>query len=77
MIVRISSLALLICASPALAQDLDPSVENADTDGDRYLSRQGWFPLKDGSVLRISQKSYDEGVTWEDRFRQRLVRELP
>ena len=48
-----------------------------DVDGDRYLSRQGFFPLKDGSVLRISQKSYDEGITWEERFRQRLARAVP
>ena len=46
-----------------------------DVDGDRYLSRQGFLPQPDGSVLRISQKSYDEGGTWELRFQQRLVRE--
>jgi hypothetical protein len=46
-----------------------------DVDGDRYLSRQGFLPQPDGSVLRISQKSYDEGETWELRFQQRLVRE--
>jgi hypothetical protein len=45
-----------------------------DVNGDRYLSRQGFLPQPDGSVLRISQKSYDEGSTWELRFQQRLVR---
>ena len=46
-----------------------------DVVGDRYLSRQGFLPRADGSVTRISQKSYDEGQTWELRFQQRLVRQ--
>jgi len=39
--------------------------------GDTYLSRQGFIPQADGSVLRISEKSYDE-KNWELRFKQRL-----
>ena len=35
---------------------------------DRYLSRQAWLPLGPGRVRRISQKSYDNGHTWELRF---------
>jgi hypothetical protein len=39
--------------------------------GDTYLSRQGFLPQQDGTVLRISEKSYDD-KKWELRFKQRL-----
>lgn len=39
--------------------------------GDTYLSRQGFLPQADGTVIRVSEKSYDE-KTWELRFKQRL-----
>ena len=39
--------------------------------GDTYLSRQGFIPQTDGTVLRISEKTYDE-KKWELRFQQRL-----
>jgi hypothetical protein len=39
--------------------------------GDTYLSRQGFIPQPDGTVLRISEKSYDE-KKWELRFKQIL-----
>jgi len=42
-----------------------------DINGDRYLSRQGFIPQPDGTVIRISEKSYDE-KKWELRFKQRL-----
>jgi hypothetical protein len=38
---------------------------------DTYMSRQAFLPQSDGTVLRISEKSYDE-KTWELRFKQRL-----
>jgi hypothetical protein len=38
---------------------------------DTYLSRQGFIPQPDGTVLRISEKTYDE-KKWELRFKQRL-----
>jgi hypothetical protein len=41
---------------------------------DRYLSRQAWLPLGPGRVRRISQKSYDNGQTWELRFDEEYVR---
>jgi hypothetical protein len=41
--------------------------------GDTYLSRQGFLPQPDGTVLRISEKTYDE-KTWEVRFKQRLTK---
>lgn len=42
-----------------------------DVNGDKYLSRQGFLLQDDGTVLRISEKSYD-GTNWELRFRQIL-----
>ena len=39
--------------------------------GDTYLSRQGFLLQPDGTVLRISEKTYDE-KKWELRFKQRL-----
>jgi hypothetical protein len=41
---------------------------------DRYLSRQAWLPVGPGRIRRISQKSYDEGKTWELRFEEEYVR---
>ena len=40
-------------------------------DGDTYLSRQGLLLQPDGTVLRVSEKTYDE-KKWELRFSQRL-----
>ncbi len=40
-----------------------------DIKGDKYLSRQGWIPVDQNKVMRISQKSYDQGKTWELRFK--------
>ncbi|HUR10717.1 MAG TPA: hypothetical protein VM012_05080 [Flavitalea sp.] len=40
---------------------------------DSYLSRQGFILQPDGTVLRISEKSYDE-KNWELRFKQKLKR---
>ena len=45
--------------------------KNFDVNGDKYLSRQGFIPQADGTVIRISEKSYDE-TTWELRFKQKL-----
>lgn len=39
--------------------------------GDTYLSRQSLIQQSDGTVFRLSEKSYDE-KKWELRFRQRL-----
>ncbi len=41
--------------------------------GDTYLSRQSFILQSDGTVLRTSEKSYDE-KKWELRFKQRLKR---
>lgn len=42
-----------------------------DINGDKYLSRQAFILQPDGTVLRISEKTYDE-KKWELRFKQRL-----
>lgn len=38
--------------------------------GDRYLSRQAWVPTRPGELIRISEKSYDGGKTWQLRFKE-------
>lgn len=37
--------------------------------GDIYLSRQTWIPTGNDELVRISEKSYDEGKTWQLRFK--------
>jgi hypothetical protein len=44
-----------------------------DVNGDKYFSRQAFIPQQDGTVLRVSEKSYDE-IKWQLRFKQRLKR---
>jgi hypothetical protein len=48
-----------------------------DIDGERYLSRQGWFPVGPNEVERVSEKSSDQGKTWQLRFRQRYRKANP
>ncbi len=38
--------------------------------GDKYLSRQAWIPTSANELTRVSEKSYDNGQTWELRFRE-------
>ena len=45
-----------------------------DINGDKYLSRQGWIPAGENRITRVSEKSYDEGVTWQLRFRETYER---
>ncbi len=42
--------------------------------GDKYLSRQAWIPLSNNRLTRVSEKSYDEGKTWQLRFRETYVK---
>jgi len=37
---------------------------------DKYLSRQAWIPESPTRLMRVSEKSYDEGKTWELRFKE-------
>lgn len=45
-----------------------------DINGDKYLSRQGIIPIDKNKAMRISEKSYDNGKTWELRFKEFLQR---
>ena len=46
-----------------------------DINGDKYLSRQGWIPVETYKVMRISEKSYDNGKTWQLRFKEFYVKQ--
>ncbi len=41
-----------------------------DINGDKYLSRQAWIPDGTLRLTRVSEKSYDDGKTWQLRFRE-------
>ena len=45
-----------------------------DVGGDKYLSRQGWLPAGENKFTRISEKSYDDGRTWQLRFKISYIR---
>jgi hypothetical protein len=45
-----------------------------DINGDKYLSRQGWIPMEKNKLMRISEKSYDNGKTWQLRFKEFYVK---
>jgi hypothetical protein len=38
--------------------------------GDKYLSRQAWIPEGPNKLMRTSEKSYDNGATWQLRFKE-------
>ena len=46
-----------------------------DVNGDKYLSRQGFIPVSKNRVMRISEKSHDNGKTWELRFKEYYVKQ--
>jgi hypothetical protein len=48
--------------------------KNFDINGDKYLSRQGWIPVEKNKLMRISEKSYDDGKTWQLRFKEFFIR---
>jgi len=45
-----------------------------DISGDKYLSRQAWIPEGPNRLMRISEKSYDDGKTWQLRFKEYFER---
>jgi catechol 2,3-dioxygenase-like lactoylglutathione lyase family enzyme len=45
-----------------------------DINGDKYLSRQAWIPEGPKQLMRISEKSYDDGKTWQLRFKEYFAR---
>ncbi len=44
--------------------------KNFNINGDKYLSRQAWIPSSETELMRISEKSYDNGKTWQLRFKE-------
>jgi predicted enzyme related to lactoylglutathione lyase len=46
-----------------------------DINGDKYLSRQAWIPATPNRLMRISEKSYDDGKTWQLRFKEYFERD--
>jgi hypothetical protein len=45
-----------------------------DINGDKYFSRQAWIPDGPNRLMRISEKSYDNGKTWQLRFKEYFER---
>jgi hypothetical protein len=45
-----------------------------DINGDKYLSRQAWIPEGPDRLIRISEKSDDDGKTWQLRFKEYFER---
>jgi hypothetical protein len=48
-----------------------------DISGDKYLSRQAWIPNGPDRLIRVSERSNDEGRTWLLRFREEYQRASP
>lgn len=44
-------------------------VREFDVDGERFLSRQAWIPESPDRVVRIMERSHDDGLTWQPRSR--------
>jgi hypothetical protein len=49
-------------------------VREFEVDGQRFLSRQAWWPEGQDRVVRISEHSFDGGSTWRTRFREEYGR---
>lgn len=45
-----------------------------EIDGERFLSRQAWLPRGPDELVRIMERSFDQGRTWETRSRTRFRR---
>ncbi len=43
-------------------------VKEFEIDGERFLSRQWWIPESPNRVVRVMERSFDGGHTWEPRF---------
>ena len=45
-------------------------VKEFTINGDKFLSRQAWIPTGEGKLTRISERSHDNGATWQTRFKE-------
>ena len=48
-----------------------------EINGEKFLSRQAWIPEDTDSLIRIMERSFDNGETWERRSRTRFERIEP
>jgi hypothetical protein len=49
-------------------------VREFDVGGRRFLSRQAWWRESPDRVARVLERSFDEGKTWEVRYRDDYAR---
>lgn len=49
-------------------------VREFEVDGERFLSRQAWLPASENELVRVMERSFDGGQTWEPRSRTRFKR---
>lgn len=49
-------------------------VREFEIQGDRFLSRQAWLREGSDELTRVMERSFDDGGTWEPRFRTRFRR---
>ena len=49
-------------------------VREFEIDRKRFLARQAWWPEGVDRVVRVSERSFDGGETWQPRFRQEYGR---
>jgi hypothetical protein len=46
-----------------------------EINGDKFLSRQAWIPIEKNKLMRISERSHDNGTTWVFRFKEFYIRQ--
>ncbi|MFW6078372.1 MAG: hypothetical protein ACODAE_02045 [Gemmatimonadota bacterium] len=49
-------------------------VREFEIDGERFLSRQAWIPRGRNELVRVMERSFDGGQSWETRSRTRFRR---
>lgn len=49
-------------------------VREFEIDGERFLSRQAWLPRGEDELIRVMERSFDGGKSWETRSRIRFGR---
>ena len=49
-------------------------VREFEQGGRKFLSRQAWIPTGPGRLLRVMERSFDNGATWQPRYRTEFGR---
>lgn len=52
-------------------------IREFEIDDQAFLSRQAWIPVADDELVRVMERSFDDGETWETRSRTNFVRIKP